>query len=116
MESYQNVSLFPKKPERDPKATGRQVKLFSNYYQLDFDQKDIKGVNKYTVKFDPEIPENSMAMRKAVLSKVKDKIREKLEFFIHWGTNLYSLRKVSDISQMDAEHDGTKYKVIIEWV
>lgn len=67
MESYQNVSLFPKKPTRDPKAPGRQVKLYSNYYQLDFDQKEIQGVNKYTVKFDPEIPDNSKPMRNAVL-------------------------------------------------
>jgi aubergine-like protein len=116
MESYQNVSLFPTKPQRDPKATGRQVKLFSNYYQLEFDQKEIQGVNKYTVKFDPEIPENSRPLRKAVLKKVKDKAREKLEFYIDWGTNLYSLRKVGDLPPFEAEHDGTKYKVMIEWV
>jgi len=116
MESFQNVSLFPKKPQRDPKAAGRQVKLFSNYYQLEFDQNDIKGVNKYTVKFEPEIPENSRPMRKAVLRKVKDKVNEKLEFFIDWGTNLYSLKKVSDIPELKADHDGTEYKVFVEWV
>lgn len=108
--------MFPKKPQRDPKAAGRQIKLFSNYYQLDFDQKEIQGVNKYTVKFDPEIPDNARPMRKAVLKKVKDTLKEKLEFFIDWGTNLYSLRKVADIPQMETDHDGTKYKVLIEWV
>ena len=116
MESLQNVSLFPKKPTRDPKAPGRQVKLYSNYYQLEFDQKDIQGVNKYTVKFDPEIPDNSKPMRGAVLKKIKDKLREKLEFFIAWGTNIYSLRKMGDIPTLEAEHDGTKYKVMVEWV
>jgi hypothetical protein len=31
------LTLFPKKPVRDPKATGRNLKLFSNYFQIDFD-------------------------------------------------------------------------------
>lgn len=108
--------MFPKKPTRDPKAPGRQVKLYSNYYQLEFDQKDIQGVNKYTVKFEPEIPENSRPMRNAVLKKVKEQIKEKLEFYIDWGTNLYSLRKVADVPILTSEHDGTTYKVMIEWV
>lgn len=55
-------------------------------------------------------------MRNAVLKKVKDKIKEKLEFYIDWGTNLYSLRKVADLPLMTSEHDGTTYKVMIEWV
>ena len=116
MEAFGNVSLFPTKPQRDPKAAGRQVKLYSNYYQLEFDQKEIQGVNKYTVKFEPEIPENSRPMRKAVLRKVKEQLQKKLEFYIDWGTNLYSLRKVGDIPALEAEHDGSKYKVMVEWV
>jgi len=110
------LTLFPKKPERDPKAAGRQLKLFSNYFQINFDQKDIQGVNKYTVKFEPEIPDNSKEMRKLVLKSVRDKIKEKLEFFIDWGTCLYSLRKASDLPVYEGEHEGTKYKVSIEWV
>lgn len=92
------------------------MKLYSNYYQLEFDQNEIQGVNKYTVKFEPEIPDNSRPLRKAVLKLVKDKIREKLEFFIDWGLNVFSLRKVADLPQYEAEHDGTKYKIDIEWV
>ena len=92
------------------------MKLYSNYYQLEFDQNEIQGVNKYTVKFEPEIPDNSRPLRKAVLKLVKDKIREKLEFFIDWGLNVFSLRKVADLPQYEAEHDGTKYKINIEWV
>lgn len=55
-------------------------------------------------------------MRKAVLKLVKDKVKEKLEFFIDWGLNVFSLRKVADLPQYEAEHDGTKYKIDIEWV
>jgi len=51
-----------------------------------------------------------------VLKLVKDKIKEKLEFFIDWGLNVFSLRKVADLPQYEAEHDGTKYKIDVEWV
>jgi hypothetical protein len=110
------ITLFPKKPARDPKATGRQLKMFSNYFQIDFDQKEIKGVNKYTCKFEPEIPDNAKDMRKNVLRAVRDKVKEKLEFFIDWGTCVYSLRKCADLPVYEAEHEGAKFKVTIEWV
>ena len=106
------ITLFPKKPARDPKATGRQLKMFSNYFQIDFDQKEIKGVNKYTCKFEPEIPDNAKDMRKNVLRGVRDKVKEKLEFFIDWGTCIYSLRKCADLPVYEAEHEGAKFKVV----
>lgn len=116
MESSNTISLFPKKPVRDPKATGRALKLYSNYFKIDFDQKEIQGVNKYAVKFEPEIPDNSKVMRKAVLKVVRDKIKEKLDFFIDWGLCVFSLRKVSELPIYEAEHEAQKYKVTIEWV
>ena len=91
------ITLFPKKPQRDPKAQGKQLKLFSNYFQIEFDSKEIKGVNKYTVKFEPEIPDNSKVVRKSVLKLVKDKIKEKLDFFIDWGLCIFSLKKIADL-------------------
>jgi hypothetical protein len=116
METSNAVSLFPKKPARDAKAPGRQLKMYSNYFAVDFDQKDIQGVNKYTCKFTPEIPDNSKQLRKDVLRTVRDKLKEKLEFYIDWGTCIYSLRKCSEVPVLDTEHDGTKYQVAVEWV
>ena len=111
-----NTATFPKKPERSAKAQGRELKLFSNYFSIDFDSNDVAGVNKYTVKFEPEIPDTARKMRKEVLKLCRDKIKEHLEFFIDWGLNVFSLRKVADLPQYEAEHDGTKYKIDIEWV
>ena len=51
-----------------------------------------------------------------MLRVVRDKIKEKLEFFIDWGTCIYSLRKCAELPQYEAEHDGSKYKISIEWV
>lgn len=73
-------------------------------------------MNKYTVKFEPEIPDNARAMRKVVLKKCRDQIKEKLEFYIDWGLCLFSLKKVAELPVYEAENDGVKYKVTIEWV
>jgi len=116
MESSSALTLFPKRPARAAKASGKQLKLFSNYFEIGYDQANIQGVNKYTMKFEPEIPDNSKQLRKDVLKSVRDAIKEKLEFYIDWGTCLYSLRKCADLPVYNAEHDGTKYKVTIEWV
>lgn len=43
-------------------------------------------------------------------------MKEKLEFFIDWGTCIYSLRKCADLPVYEAEHEGAKFKVTIEWV
>ena len=116
MEAKSTTNLFPKKPARSPKADGKQIKLFSNFFSIDFDSKDVAGVNKYTVKFEPEIPDNSRALRKQVLKKCREKINEKLEFFIDWGLCVFSLRKVAELPCYTAEHDGVTYKLNIEWV
>lgn len=106
MESTSNaITLFPKRPARDAKSTGKALKLFSNYFQIDFDQAGIQGVNKYTVKFEPELPDNSKELRKNVLRSVRDKVKEKLEFYIDWGTCLYSLRKAADLPVYEGSHE-----------
>lgn len=110
------LALFPKKPARDTKAACRNLKLYSNYFQIDFDSKEVQGVNKYTVKFEPEIPDNSKKVRKDVLKVCRDKIKEKLDFYIDWGLNVFSLKKVADLPVYESELEGTKYKITIEWV
>ena len=86
------ATTFPKKPARSAGAQGKEMKLFSNYFSIDFDSKDVQGVNKYTVKFDPEIPDNSRALRK-----------EHLEFYIDWGLCVFSLKKVAELPEFEAE-------------
>ena len=100
------ANLFPKKPARAANAEGKMLKLFSNYFTIDFDDKSVQGVNKYTVKFEPEIPDNARAMRKDVLKKCRDKIKESLEFFIDWGLCVFSLKKVAELPVYEAEHEG----------
>jgi hypothetical protein len=55
-------------------------------------------------------------LRKEVLKACKDKLREQLEFYIDYGTCLFSLKKVAELPKFEAEVDKTKYTAIIEWV
>lgn len=73
-------------------------------------------MNKYTVKFEPEIPDNARAMRKEVLKLCRDKIKESLEFYIDWGLCVFSLKKVAELPVYEAELEGQKYTAKIEWV
>lgn len=83
---------------------------------MEFDSPSITGVNKYTCKFEPEVPDNSRKLRNMIIRQVKDKVKEHLEFFIEWGNCIYSLKKASDIPQFESEHEAIKYKISIEWV
>lgn len=113
----ESLAVFPKRPARDAKAKDCQdLKLFSNYFTIEFDQPTIQGVNKYTCKFEPEVPDNSRKLRNSIIRVVKDKIKEHLEFFIEWGNCVYSLKKVADIPKFESEFEGVKYQIEIEWV
>ena len=116
MEATTIANMFPKKPARGPKSDGKAMKLYTNYFSIDFDSKDVAGVNKYTVKFEHEIPDNARAMRKTVLKLCRDEIKKHLEFYIDWGLCVFSLKKVAELPVFAAEHDGVKYSVTIEWV
>jgi hypothetical protein len=81
-----------------------------------FDSPTIKGVNKYTCKFEPEVPDNSRKVRNQIIRTVKEKLKESLDFFIDWGNCIYSLKKVEEVPQLQTELDGAKYTITIAWV
>ncbi len=82
------------------------MKVYSNYFKINFDQNEILGVNKYSVKFEPEIPENSKKMRSEILRLAKEEINKKIDYFIDWSSCIYSLRKVTNLNIFETEHDG----------
>ena len=83
---------------------------------MEFDSPSITGVNKYTSKFEPEVPDNSRKLRNMIIRQVKDKVKEHIDFFIEWGNCIYSLKKAADVPKFEAEHESIKYTITIEWV
>mgnify|MGYP001573051908 CR=1 FL=1 len=55
-------------------------------------------------------------MRTAITRTVKDKIKEHLDFFIEWGSCLYSLKKQQEVPKFETEHESVKYTITIDWV
>jgi hypothetical protein len=96
----------------------RPIQLLANYYAFKFTNPKLQNVFKYTVKFEPEIPDNSTRMRKKLVSLNRALLKEKyLNFFIFLGgTCIYSLENCPDIPELEAEIDGVTFKIKIEWV
>lgn len=96
----------------------KKVHLLANYYAFKFTNPQRNNVFKYTVKFEPELPDNSDRMRKKLVNTNRAIIKEKyLGFFIYLGaTCIYSLENCPQIPQLSAEIDSVEYKINIEWV
>ena len=79
---------------------------FSLVESNNFDQNEIYGVNKYSFKFEPEIPENSKKLRSEILKLAREQIQQKIDYFIHWSSCIYSIKKVTNLNIFETEHDG----------
>jgi hypothetical protein len=90
--------------------------VFSNYFTLEFTSPDIKGINKYHLTFTPEIPDNSTKLARSVISKAKDALKEKIGFYMYWGTCIYSYKAETELPAFESEVDGAKYQLKLEWV
>jgi hypothetical protein len=62
------------------------------------------------------VPDNSRKLRTQIIKPIKDKIKEHLDFFIEWGSCVYSLKKVNEVPKFESEHDSVKYAISIDWV
>jgi aubergine-like protein len=108
-------SAIATRPQRASQALGVPVKVFSNYFNLKFKSPDIKGIQKYHLKFTPEIPDNSLQLKKTLLRKVRDQVKEKLAFYIFWGNCIFSYKAVDPLT-LNAEEEGVNYAIEITWV
>lgn len=105
-----------KRPARSSTSLAQPLNVFSNFFSLKFSSPDIKGIQKYHVKFTPEVPDNSLKLKKACLSKIRDQIKAKLNFFIFWGNCIFSYKTEGEPFALEAEVDGAKYNVELSWV
>ena len=64
----------------------------------------------------PEVPDNSLKLRQLILRGIKDELKTYIEFYIPWGSCLYSYKSVEEIPEFKCEVEGTGYTVKIQWV
>jgi aubergine len=106
------------KPSKHALIQSKPVKLLANYYKFNFMNPQKKAVFKYSVKFDPEIPENSSKTRNKVINQVRETLKSQyLGFFIFLGGSvIYSLENTLEIPDLEAVYDEVTYRVSISWV
>ena len=83
---------------------------------MKFTSPDIQGISKYHLTFTPEIPDNSIALRKSALKACRPELQKQFEHYICWGSCLYSWKKLPEVQPVEGEFEGTTYKVECKWV
>ena len=81
------------------------MRLQTNSFRFVNTNPSIKDVNKYSVNFDPVIPDNSRISGK-ILKGVRDQIKAELNFIIHCGGSIYSYTLMKDDKNYESEFDG----------
>lgn len=92
------------------------MSLAANYFQVELAGGSAGAVNKYSVEFEPALPDDDRTLRKSILANCSTAIKEHLSFYINWGTCLYSLQRSPDSLILEREHDGNPFKIRIEWL
>jgi len=70
----------------------------ANYYKFKFTNPEKKCVFKYSVKFTPDVPDNSKKIRSKVFNGIREKLKENLNFFIFLGgTCIYSIENTPEL-------------------
>lgn len=118
MESLESTIFnFPKKPQlNDNLRRGKEVGLVSNFLKISF-RPDEKGVRQYSIKYDPEIPDNNILMRKLVNRAIYQSLRKLYHPYVSSGNNFFSARNETEVVELLSEgtRDGEpfSYKVTL---
>ncbi len=83
--------FFPLKPKDPSPSSENQVKMktiASNYFK--FDMIANKPIYKYSIKITPEIPDDSVDMRKKIVRKFKPELIKILPNYIHTNLQIIS--------------------------
>ena len=105
------LSMVPKRIDQ-----AREMPLISNFYQFKFTNPSRQKIQKYSVKFEPSIPDNSKKVRNKVVNKVRKDIEKQLGFFLFLGNSAFSLEGFKDVQTYQSEFEEVQYLIEIQWV
>ena len=95
---------------------GTPKQILANYFSFKFNTPSGDDrVHKYMLQVTPEIPNDSVIMRKLV-RWAKYELKDKLDIQVVYRDCLYSLVNKEGLDDMSLEYDGTTYKVKVVWV
>ena len=104
-----------KRPDPTSTANFKKVSLLSNYYKFQFTNPKKNHIFKYSVKFTPEVPDNSRKVRNKIVNGVRKQIESHIGFFIFINNCIYSLDNDPEIPKFISEYEDVQYEVEINW-
>lgn len=112
MQSTTETLAIAKRPTKSPASSlGQPKKLLANFFSFKFNTASGDDrVHKYVLQVTPEVPNDSVIMRKLV-RRSKYELREKLQILVVFRDCLYSMVNMPDLPEINIEFDGTTYKV-----
>ena len=108
------LQLFPKKPSIN--QSGERIKLASNYFAFSFTDTSKSCFFKYNVDFSPEIPGDSVALRRRIFGKIGKEIGERFGNFLFHNTVFFATENINEPEmKYKVKMDDQEYEVIIKW-
>ena len=108
------INLYPKKPSLN--KSGRSIQLVSNYFPFSFPNKETqKSFFKYAVLFNPDIPGDSVNLRKKLIRQIDSKIIEVYGQYFFNNTVLYSIENRETENTFTAIFDSITYIITVKW-
>lgn len=117
LESNSAIQLFPNRPNFN--NTGTKIKLVSNYFpinSLGFVSKT-NNVYKYDIKFEPQVPDDSIGIRKHLVSNISEELKKKLSIFFFLNTMIYSPELIAEPIELTSKlkNDDKEYKITVKY-
>lgn len=96
-----------------PKKTSEFV-VKTNYFRMNFDNRNSGSLYKFSIDFEPEIPEASRKIRAKIINSVKEDIVKKIGQYKFIGNCIYALSSCDEGFTAYANYDSNVYTVSIK--
>ena len=107
-----SIDCFPKRPSKN--TSGKSLSLATNYFTFTSLNKN-QAFFKYSVEFVPEIPGDSVKLRRSIWRNAREIIKSKLGHTIFNNTTCYSKENCDSVLEIEAELQDQKYTILVKW-
>ncbi len=84
-----DIGSLPRRPRPAPIEIGSKMRFMSNYYRLNFKEKD-QTFYQYEMTFEPELPKDARKTIRKILNEAKADLTQKLGPYVERGTMLWA--------------------------
>jgi aubergine len=90
--------------------------FITNYYSFQFEGTGNESLHKYSVYFEPQIPEGATSTRNKILNTTRSTLNDQLGFYIFMNTFIFSRSLMENDLELITSYDQIEYKIKIKWI